>query len=173
MKSIIFALLILFVYSCTPANNNREQDPTDQNSFYTKDYYYPVEDLDSGKVYEYVVVHEGEEFISHYWHLQSKKDTNGNLFLIWERYNGLLKKDQYIKEWIINDGVITKEYNFFILDSTTKELNEYPNNVSQNVVFPFNASLDSVMAYRFVCEMKLPPDFLTSKLILYAFAIEF
>ena len=32
-------------------------------------------------------------------------------------------------------------------------------------MFPFEASLDSVMAYRFVCEMKLPPDFLTAKLV--------
>jgi hypothetical protein len=165
MKTIILSLLILFVYSCTPLDTNEEQVSTDQSSFYTKDYYYPVTELDSGRVYEYVVVHEGKEFISHYWHLQSKKDSAGNLYLIWERYNGLLQKDQYIKEWIIDDGVITKEYKFFILDSATQALKEYPNNVSQNVVFPFNASLDSVMAYRFVCEMKLPPNFLTSKLI--------
>ncbi len=138
MKSFFFAVLILSVYSCTPANTDKEQNPTEQNSFYTKDYYYPLADLDSGKVYEYVVVHEGKEFISHYCHLQSKKDTNGNLFLIWERYNGRLQKDQYIKEWIIDDGVITKEYKFFVPDSATQELKEYPNNVSQNVVFPFN-----------------------------------
>ncbi|MDC0230646.1 hypothetical protein OAK19_01645 [Aureispira] len=165
MKTIILSLLMLFIYSCSPTDINEEQDKTTQNSFYTKDYYYPVTELDSGKVYEYVVVHEGKEFISHYWHLQREQDTNGNIFLIWERYNGLLQKDQYIKEWIIDDGVITKEYKFFVQDSVTQDLKEYPNNVSQNVVFPFNASLDSVMAYRFVCEMKLPPDFLTSKLI--------
>ncbi|MCH2021589.1 MAG: hypothetical protein MK207_03825 [Saprospiraceae bacterium] len=165
MKIIIFSIMILCIYSCREIIENEEKKLDIPSTFYTKDYYYPIGELESGKVYEYVVVHEGDEYLSHYWHLQSSKDTSGNLFLNWERYNGMLQKDQYIKEWIINDGVIVEEYKFFVQDSATQEMKEYQNIVSQNVVFPFNASLDSVMAYRFICEMKLPPDFLTSKLI--------
>ncbi len=161
-RSLISLIPLLFIYSCTPLP---EPEKAEHNSFYTKAYYYPAEELEAGKVYEYVIVHDGEEYLSHFWHLQSEKDQEGNLFLIWNRYNAQLQKDQYIKEWIIEDGVITKEYKFFVLDSATNKLKEYPNDVSQNVVFPFNASTDTAMAYRFVCEMKLPPDFLTAKLI--------
>jgi hypothetical protein len=161
-QSLISLMLLFLLCSCTPVP---EPEKAETNSFYSKAYYYPAEELSAGKVYEYVIVHEGEEYLSHFWHLQSEKDTEGNLFLIWNRYNAQLQNDQYIKEWIIEDGVITKEYNFFVLDSATNSIKEYPNDVSQNVVFPFNASTDSAMAYRFVCEMKLPPDFLTAKLI--------
>ena len=117
--------------------------------------------MTEGKVYKYVVEYEQQEYLSHYWHLSSKKDDKGDWYLTWIRYNNNLKKDQYIKELVFKDGVITQEYQFYVLDSNTQELKMYPNNVSQNIAFPFYASLDSVMAYRFVCDMKLPPDFLT------------
>jgi hypothetical protein len=166
MKRFIILLLAVTFYSCDTAEKlPKEPTIVDSNSFETKEYYFPVEQLADGKVYEYVVVHEGEAYLSHYYHLQSEKDEKGNLFLIWKRYNQQMQLDQYIKEWVISDGVITQEYKFYVLDSATNENIEYPNNVSQNVVFPFKASLDSVMAYRFVCEVKLPPDFLTTKLI--------
>ncbi len=166
MKTLIFFLFVFSLYSCSPTEPAQEEEPIiDNNSFDTKAFYYPTEDLAAGKVYEYVMVHEEEAFLSHYWHLQSEKDEKGNVFLIWKRYDAQLQQDQYIKEWVVDGGVITQEYKFLVLDSATQEIKEYPNHVSQNVVFPFEASLDSVMAYRFVCEMKLPPDFLTAKLV--------
>ena len=57
MKTIILSLLILFVYSCTLLDTNEKEVSTDQNSFYTKDYYYPVTELDSGRVYELSLIH--------------------------------------------------------------------------------------------------------------------
>lgn len=166
MRILISVLFLLSMLSCTP--NNTSTNSTigkNDDSFYTKDFYFPLETLTEGKVYEYVVVHKNETYLSHYWHLQSETDSDGNNYLIWKRYNPNLEQDQYIKEWVIKDGVITKEYKFFVKDSVAQMQKEYPNTVSQNVVFPFYASLDSIMAYRFVCEMKLPPDFLTVKLV--------
>lgn len=155
---------------CTTSSttNNEVTDSTKvehDNSFYTKDFYFPLEELKEGKVYEYVVVHNNETYLSHYWFLQSETAADGNNYLVWKRYNPKLEQDQFIREWVIKDGVITKEYKFYVEDSLSQTRKEYPNKVSQNVVFPFYASLDSVMAYRFVCEMRLPPDFLTVKLI--------
>ena len=165
MKGILAILLLALCIACTD-NVSTTDNPSEQaNIFDAKAFYYPTEELLDGKVYEYVMLHEGEAFLSHYWHLQSEKDEEGNMFLIWKRYNQYFQQDQYIKEWVIADGVITQEYKMMVLDSATQQWNEYPNNVSQNVVFPFKPVLDSVMAYRFVCELKLPPDFLTSKLI--------
>ncbi|BDS14376.1 hypothetical protein [Aureispira anguillae] len=170
MKFLLIFLFFISISSCTNPNpeekNPTDETPTvDSNHVYIKDFYFPLETLTKGKVYEYVVVHEEEVYLSHYWHLKSEQGTNGEQYLIWKRYGPNFEQNQYIKEWIIKDGVITQEYKFLIQDSTTQAVQEYSNEVSQNVVFPFSASLDSVMAYRFVCEMKLPPDFLTVKLI--------
>lgn len=168
-KLCVYLLLGGFwVSSC--GNSNNSTKPTDEtqqdssNYFSTKAYYYPVEELAAGKVYEYVMLHDNEAYVSHYWMLQSEVDDAGNTFLIWKRFNPALQQDQYIKEWIVNDGVITKAYELYIQDSTGK-VETYTNKIEQNVVFPFQASTDSVMAYRFSCEMRLPPDFLTVKLV--------
>lgn len=167
MKYITCILLLALLGSCT-ADSSTDEDSNHAvppNTFYTENFYFPLEELTEGKVYEYVVVHHDEVYLSHYWWLKSEQAADGTQHLIWERYNPAFEQDQYIKEWVVKDGVITQEYTFLIKDSASQTIKKYPNHVSQNVVFPFYASLDSVMAYRFVCEMKLPPDFLTVKLI--------
>ena len=91
--------------------------------------------------------------------------SSGDTFLIWKRYNPLFEQDQYIREWIVRDGVITKDYYFYIYDSTSQQRKTYPNQVEQNVVFPFDAALDSNLIYRFSTTMTLPPDFVRVKLV--------
>lgn len=169
MQYLISCFLLLFMFSCQPRETTQDTEQpvqeVDKNTFYTKDYYYPVESLSEEKIYEYVLENEGQTYLSHYLSLQKELTADGNVHLISKYYAPNFQQNQQIKEWIINDGVITQEYTFLILDSLSQALKEYPNEVSQNVVYPFYASLDSAMVYRFVCEMKLPPDFLTVKLV--------
>lgn len=169
MQYLISCLLLIFVLGCqskeSSQNTGEVLQEVDSNTFYTKDYYYPVESLAEEKIYEYVVENEGQSYLSHYLSLKKELAEDGSVYLISKYYAPDFQQNQQIKEWIIKDGVITKEYTFLVLDSLSQAFKEYPNNVSQNVVFPFYAALDSSMAYRFVCEMKLPPDFLTVKLI--------
>jgi hypothetical protein len=169
MQYLISCLLLIFILGCQPKESSKNTDKVlqevDSSTFYTKDYYYPVESLSEEKIYEYVLENEGQTYLSHYLSLKTELAEDGSVYLISKYYAPDFQQNQQIKEWMIKDGVITKEYTFLVLDSLSQRLKEYPNNVSQNVVFPFYASLDSSMAYRFVCEMKLPPDFLTVKLI--------
>ena len=169
MPYIISCFLLIFLSSCQPKESTEKtKEPVqevEKNTFYTKDYYYPIESLSEEKIYEYVIENEGQSYLSHYLSLKKELGADGAVYLRSKYYGPNFKQNQEIKEWIIKDGVITQEYTFLVLDSVTQALKEYPNEVSQNVVFPFYASLDSMMAYRFVCEMKLPPDFLTVKLI--------
>lgn len=169
MSYLISCFLLLFMFSCQPKETPENTEESTQNgldnTFYTKDYYYPVESLSEEKIYEYVLENEGQTYLSHYISLKTEIEEDGTIYLISKYYAPNFQQNQQIKEWIIKDGVITKEYTFLIMDSLSQNLKEYPNEVSQNVVFPFYASLDSAMAYRFVCEMKLPPDFLTVKLV--------
>jgi hypothetical protein len=169
MRYIISCLLLIFISSCQPKESaENTEDPiqeVDNSTFYTKEYYYPIESLSEEKIYEYVLEIEGQSYLSHYLSLKKELGEDGSIFLISKYYAPDFKQNQEIKEWIIKDGVITQEYKFLVFDSTSQTVKEYPNEVNQNVVFPFYASLDSVMAYRFVCEMKLPPDFLTVKLV--------
>jgi len=169
MPYIISCFLLLLIASCQPKESKETTtepvQEVDNNTFYTKDYYYPVASLSEEKIYEYVVENEGETYLSHYLSLKKELGADGAIYLRSKYYGPNFKQNQEIKEWVIKDGVITQEYTFLVLDSVDQTLKKYPNEVSQNVVFPFYASLDSMMAYRFVCEMKLPPDFLTVKLI--------
>lgn len=167
MPYFISCLLLLILFSCESNDTTQQTEESTPNdtTFYTKAYYYPIETLSEEKVYEYVLENEGEAYLSHYLSLKAEPAESGTSYLISKYYAPNFQQNQSIKEWIIKDGVITQEYTFWVMDSISQTLKEYPNNVSQNVVFPFYAALDSTMAYRFVCEMKLPPDFLTVKLI--------
>lgn len=156
MKYFFFLFVSGLLLSCTT-----EKEP---DFFDTSNYYYPHDKLSTPKVYEYQIEHNGSQFISHYWKFQTLLE-NGHTYLLCHRYNPQLQMDQSIKEWIVQDGVITVEYQFYVLDSSSLQMKSYPNEVSQNVVFPFKASLDSMMAYRFICSMQLPPDFLSAKLV--------
>ncbi len=132
----------------------------------TKSYYYPVEELATPQIYEYsAVVSETEAYISHYWKIQKEVDEEGKVYLVWERYNTAFQKDMYTKEWIVADGVVSQVYDFYTFDSTNQTFERHPNKIKQSIVYPFKPSTDSVMAYRYECEMKLPPDFTTVKLI--------
>lgn len=169
MPYIISCFLLIFISSCQPKESTKTTKESVQelnnNTFYTKAYYYPIESLSEEKIYEYVLENEGQTYLSHYLSLKRELGKDGAVYLRSKYYAPNFQQNQEIKEWIIKDGVITQEYTLLVLDSISQTLKEYPNEVSQNVVFPFYASLDSVMAYRFVCEMKLPPDFLTVKLV--------
>lgn len=162
MKYLFLVFVLVCFYACTPNSQNTSPD---WGGAGLGEFYYPLDSLREGKVYEYVVVFDGKEYLLNYWHIKSEKDEKGNDYLIWERYSPKKVKDQYIKEWVVKEGVITKEYAFYVMDSITNTLKEFPNNVSQNVVFPFFPSTDSAMAYRFACDMKLPPEFINVKLI--------
>lgn len=160
----LFLSSILLLTRCQPSNIS-EDDSLD-NTVDTKSYYYPVEELATPKVYEYSsIVSEEEAYISHYWKIQKKVDEQGKVYLIWERFNPLFQKDMETTEWIVEDGVVSQTYDFYTFDSTTQTFTKYPNKIKQSIVYPFKASTDSVLAYRYESEMKLPPDFITVKLI--------
>lgn len=169
MKVIISLYLLLFLVACTSPKTDSvtiEQELGDSTkTFYTKPYYFPVEALKEGKVYEYSMIKDSTAFVDHYWHLQTVQDDKGQTFLIWKRYNPFFEQDQYIKEWVVKDGVVTKAYEMFVRDSTKQTPTRYINKVEENIVFPFQATLDSNMAYRFRCTLSLPPDFITVRLV--------
>lgn len=152
-----WGLMLLVLYSCTPTD-------APPQIVATRAHYFPIENLFDGVVYEYSIAEQDQSYRSHYWHLQSTIE-NGDTFLIWKRYNPLFENDQYIKEWIIRDGVITQEYYFYAYDSTEQAFRPYVNEVEQNVVFPFHAVTDSNSVYRFTSTVTLPPSFVKVKLI--------
>jgi hypothetical protein len=168
MKLITSLFVLLFFVACQPQTSEPDPvvdtPPDTANSFFTKPYYFPVDDLQEGNVYEYSILQDSNTFLAYYWFLQSQKGEQGEDFLIWKRYNPLFEQDQYIKEWLVKDGVVTTEYELFARDSS-QSLQRYINEVEQNIVYPFEAALDSNLAYRFACTMTLPPDFVTVRLV--------
>ena len=155
MKLILVIITTVLLFSC---HSSTEQ------AWDVAAYYFPFDSLFEEKVYEYVLEKEGSEYVSHYWSYKSVIENNQK-YLICKRYDPQFQLDQSIKEWILDDGVITQEYVFHIFDSVQQAYRTYENKISQNIVYPFKPTQDSAMAYRFVCEMKLPPHFLKAKLV--------
>lgn len=162
--TLLFSYGILLLVGCQ--SPEVPQDVSSDNLVDTKSYYYPVDELTTPKIYEYsTIVSEDEAYISHYWKIQKKVDEQGKTYLVWERFNPLFQKDMETTEWIVADGVVSQSYDFYTFDSTNQTFTRHPNKIKQSIVYPFKASTDSVLAYRYESEMKLPPDFITVNLI--------
>lgn len=146
--------LLLFLSSC-------ETTSSDSDTFYTRPYYFPIEELAAGQVYEYHNIQDETSYLSHFWHLTSTVEGS-DTFLIWKRYNPLFEQDQYIKEQIFKDGAVVKEYYLYVYDSVQQQRRAYP--VEQTAIFPFQAATDPNMVYRYSASMTLPPDFVTVRL---------
>lgn len=149
-------LLLLLLGSCDPSASS-----SNEITFNTRPYYFPIDDLKAGWVYEYHTIQNGNGYLSHFWHLTSVIDAN-DTFLIWKRYNPLFEQDQYIKEQIFATGAMVKEYYLYAYDSSRQQRQAYA--VQQSAIFPFQAATDSNMVYRYSASMTLPPDFVTVRL---------
>lgn len=156
IKITLYSILtLLFLWSCeTPA-------PDRPSTFDTRPYYFPIESLEAGLVYEYQHLQEGTRYLSHFWHLTSLVEA-GDTFLLWKRYNPLFEQDQYIKEQIFKEGAVVQEYYLYAYDSNRQQRRAYP--VQQDAIFPFQAAIDSHLVYRYSAHMTLPPDFVTVRL---------
>lgn len=146
-----FILLLFgsFLLACNP-------ETPESQTVQLKEYYYPIDSLKDGWVYEYA--DKATNIVSHFWFFKTVKDEAGDRFLVGVRYNAFYEQSNLSREWIVANGVISKDYKFFVKDSLTGKSDVYTAEISENVVFPFEATKDSVMAYRFSCKFSIPPD---------------
>ena len=151
----LFLLISLVLFSCqSPEPSNTTPESTDLQQL--KKFYYPIDDLEDGMVYEYVDEKTGS--VVGYWHYSTVKDEAGNRYLIGTNYNPFFEQDQFSREWIVATGTILKDYQFIQTDSATGKAIMRPAKIEESVVYPFEALSDSSLAYRFRMKFSLLPD---------------
>ncbi|MCH2046747.1 MAG: hypothetical protein MK212_21715 [Saprospiraceae bacterium] len=155
MKTLVYLSMIgILALACEndPSNNHTPELETVN----LKPYYYPLDSLQDGWVYEYA--DQASKIVTHYWFFKVVKDEAGDRYLVAVRYNGFFEQDQISREWIVANGTISKDYKILVRDSLTGIAEAYTADISENVVFPFEAVKDTNLAYRFECSFSLPPD---------------
>lgn len=125
-----------------------------QNPNELRPYYYPVEDLIIGKVYEYQSVHDKALPPIYQYYATLKQDNN--TYLTGMQYNEQLEPQQFVREEIIKNGVLLADTYLYQTDSLGKQ-QQIPIDIQSGNVFPFEAK-DSSIVYLYKIQWQETSD---------------
>lgn len=111
-----------------------------------RDYYFPVEELRSGKVYEYDLA-KGDSSSPEYWYYRAFQRDSG-LFLAGTYYDSRFQIGQIVREKITDKGVAVSDYFIYENDWETGKQIQTVAVVDSSEVFPFRVR-DSSGVYLF------------------------
>lgn len=124
----IFACILLFS-SCE--TNNRIN---------IEDYYFPIDELKQGKVYEYRINNiEGDKTSSRYKYYTTV-DTDEGKFFINNNYDPTFFNDQYVLNEVVNNGILVKEYQLMAVVPEQDEQQIVKAEIVKSNAFPFSVS---------------------------------
>ncbi len=133
-----FILYFLFFYLSACNNIPGKRD--------IKAYYFPLEDLKEGKIYEYQAV--GTDSIApFYWHFQTVQKGE-NTYLISQYFDHNFRLQQFTKEEIVKNGTLLTDFFLYAVDTITGQQVQYPVNIEANNAFPFEVG-DSTGTFLF------------------------
>ncbi len=119
----IFSILIITLfYSC-------------QSGPDLKQYYFPIDSLSEGLVYEYELLNDAGANQSHFWFYKTHSDKGKQMFS-GQYYNASGAVQQFTLEEITASKAIAQEYRLFSYDSTGKML-KADLSISKNQIYPF------------------------------------
>lgn len=125
MKYLLIICSILFFFACEDGTRNIQP------------YYFPLEKLDSGLVYEYHNNQVKNDSISdiRYKYYKTIK-TDSGYYLTNQNYDAFLFNYQYVVNEIVESGALLKQYKM-IIRSTDKTIKTKEAKIIQNNTFPF------------------------------------
>lgn len=127
IKNSIFIFLTFILFShCKEDKRN------------IKDFYFPIEELKEGKVYEYHSI-GNEHDPPFYWYYQTI-EQDGNAYLIGTYYGYDFSQYQLIQEEIVGNGMLLDKFFWFETDTTSNTQYQVPVNVESGNVFGFELS---------------------------------
>ena len=158
MYKIYFIVFALVIGSCKSDNSKKSNENKSMNDSLQvlKKFYYPIDSLEEGLVYEYVDDSTG--FTYDYWLYKTVRDDAGDKFLIGTGYDAFFEQRYFSREWIVANGTVQKDYLFMQTDSSTGKSAIRPATIVSDVLYPFSPVKDSSMAYRFRIKFSLLPD---------------
>ena len=140
---LTFSLFFLFLLAFLACDND---------SRYIEPYYFPINELKDGLVYEYG--HPQFDSVApfyNYFRIIKKKDTTSKrskplTYLVGMRYNHLFQPEQLSVEERISNGMLLTEGILYQTDSTGKQVS-MPMEIEVGSAFPFKISKDGVFVY--------------------------
>lgn len=121
-----------------------------------ENYYYPIGQLSTGQVYEYINPETGD--IVDYVYVQSIRDEEKQWWLVLTYYAPNFQQYTIVKEKKLGDGTVYEDYMFLLPDSTGNTQNYKAKIGGEKAAFPFSPPEDSTTYYRFAMQFSLPPD---------------
>ena len=147
IKSLFFILIASFLSNC-----KNEKDITE--------YYFPVKDLQQGKVYEYRFVGH-PEIDPQFWYYQTlkadpKASEKKGQFFTGTLYNAKYQIQQIVNEEVVSNGMMLNDLYLYMYDSLNVQTRIQPKILSPSV-FPF-AIEDTSHIYLYKIKFAYPND---------------
>jgi len=111
-----------------------------------RDYYYPVLDLQSGKVYVYELT-QGDSTALEYWYFRGFVRDSG-IFLSSTNYDAQFQISQIGREKLVSSGALLRDYFVYEPDTAQGTVRQVPTQISSPTVFPFQVT-DSLGVFLF------------------------
>jgi len=107
-----------------------------------EDYYFPIDELKEGKVYEYRIngLEEGKTS-SRYKYYTTIENDEGK-FLVNNNYDVSFFNDQYVLNEVVKNGVLIKDYHMMAIIPQQEEQEIVKAEIVKNSAFPFSVSLE-------------------------------
>lgn len=142
ISSAIFGILLICITGCN------SKLPLE-----IKDFYYPIDELSEGLVYQYNSTTNGQVSLAHYWFLKAH-NIDGNNQLTGQFYDHNRDVLQYFRQNITPSGAILDEYRLYTSDSIAQTI---PVEVIYNNVYPFSIT-DTSAVYLYKLRYEDPSD---------------
>ena len=122
-----FNFFLTLCFLITDCSNNKD----------IRSFYFPIEELKAGAIYEYQPV-DNDSLASFYYYFKSTEDE-GQLFLEGIYLNPYMEPTQRTKEEVVSNGTLLTEINFYMPD-TSEQVVFVPVEILAGSVFPFEVS---------------------------------
>lgn len=103
-----------------------------------KEYYFPVENLDQGSVYEYETADDPRN-PPFYYYYRNVRDA-ADLYLTGTYYDYDFTPIQFVREEMTNNGMTLADFYFYETDTLTGKQNQVPVEIEAKNVFPFTVN---------------------------------
>ncbi len=129
MEVRFFLILILLWSSCNDSDRKN-----------IKEYYFPIDDLKEGRVYEYRSV-TNDTLPPRYWYYTTIENDSGKYFIS-NYYDHTFVNKQFVMEEVVGNGILTKKYQLMSIDPESQELQIVDIDVVKDSAFPFSVKKD-------------------------------
>lgn len=109
------------------------------NRINIEDYYFPIDELKEGRVYEYRNNGERGETSSRYKYYNTIH-TDSAQYLISNHYGPTFFNDQYVLSEVVSNGILAKEFRFMAIIPEQEEQSIVKAEIIKDNAFPFSVS---------------------------------